>query len=138
MPKMTAKYAGALATQRHHNGNLSLPFDQRIVVPDRENQEALYQALQEAGYFWDSAAKSWDYHEPAQADDPTPLIMIRAWAAGEIVGEAVDDLRAALAAHPRTKSWQLVERSLPYQCRPPKQRESRIYLKFMPNSKEAS
>lgn len=132
MPKMTAKYKFALATLHHHNGNMALPFDQRIVI-DYNDQEVLYSALQEAGYFWDSKKKQWEYHEPEAANDPTPMIMIRVWADKEIVEEAEQELRAALTKHLATKDWSLLERSPVYGCRPPKQLEARIYLKFLPN-----
>lgn len=120
MPKMTAKYAGALAVARRE-------FSEVSAWPD---QEALYTRLQEAGHFWDSQAKRWEYFEPAEADDPTPLIMVRVWADGEIIQEAVDDLVNLVK---RSKlPWDLIEKSNVYGCRPPKQREGRIYLKFLP------
>lgn len=125
MPKMTAKYAGALAIA-------SKAFRHTDPLPNDNDQEGLYTALQQRGYFWDSQIKQWEYHEPEAADDPTPLVMIRIWSDIEITSEMADDLQAALAEFPRTKGWQLIERSTPYQCRPPKQLEARIYLKFLP------
>ncbi len=122
MPKMTAKYAGAVDAA--HNARLN--------AAGTRNQEELYALLQEAGYFWDPARKVWEYHEPAEAEPATSLVMVRVWCDGEIADEAADDLAAALAGYAKTKGWRLVEKSPPYQCRPPKQLESRVYLKFLP------
>lgn len=120
MPKMTAKYSKALNAYRQTSQGL-----ERL-----DDQDSLYAYLQGEGYFWDSAAKRWDYHEPADADNPTPMIMIRLWADGEIIEEVADDLINLVK---RSKlPWTLLERSTPYGCRPPKQREGRIYLKFLP------
>ncbi|MCB0207700.1 MAG: hypothetical protein KDJ52_00130 [Anaerolineae bacterium] len=116
MPKMTAKYRTALETAL----KASLPVK-------TDDQETLYALLQENGYFWDSRTKSWDHFEPEEADDPTPLIYVRVWADEEIIHEAADDI-----VRTNKKHWQLVERSDPYRCRPPKQREARIYLRFLP------
>lgn len=120
MPKMTAKYEQALHTA----------LQRAKIKPSQINQmtsqEQLYQALQSAGYFWDSAGKKWVYHAPAEAHDPTPLVMVRVWADAEIVEEAADEVVERLAR------FTLIERSTPYPCRPPKQLESRVYLKFMP------
>ena len=120
MPRMTAKYSGAVRTA--HNAGLP--------AIKTNNQEELYSLLQENGYYWDSSTKRWNYFEPEDADDPTPLIMIRVWAECEVVEEAADDLARAIkkAGLP----WALIERSRPYGNRPPKQREARIYLKFLP------
>lgn len=120
MPKMTAKYSRAIYAYQKTPKEL-----------DRlDDQERLYTYLQEHGYFWDSETKRWEYHEPADADDPTPLVMLRVWADGEILEEAVSDLVDLIK---RSKlPWDLIEKSPPYGCRPPKQREGRVYLKFMP------
>jgi len=122
---MTAKYTEALATAKHHNGNMGLPFEQRIIITD--DQETLYANLNQAGYFWNSTAKNWDYHETEAADDPTPMIMVRVWSNSEII----EDVAAKIAEGAR-KHWTMIEKTPPYQCRPPKQKESRIYLKFLP------
>ncbi|MCB0165596.1 MAG: hypothetical protein KDI79_15300 [Anaerolineae bacterium] len=123
MPKMTAKYSGAIQTA--HNAGLP--------AIETNNQEELYTLLQENGYFWDSKVELWEYHVPEDADDPTPLIMIRVWAEGEIIEEAADDLASAIKK--ARLPWLLIERSQPYGNRPPKQREARIYLKFLPEKK---
>lgn len=118
MPKMTAKYSRALAAARQAN------------IEPSNDQEALYARLQAAGYFWESQAKRWEHYAPEEADEPTPLIMIRVWADSEVTEEVAD---AVIAGAP--KAWRLVERSQPFGCRPPKQREARIYLKFLPVKK---
>jgi hypothetical protein len=121
MPKMTAKYERALHTA------LNKVRISPILLDKMSTQEELYTALQQAGYFWDSAAKTWDYHEPEAADEPTALIMVRVWSDSEIIDEAADEIINGVK-----NVWKLVERSTPYQCRPPKQGESRVYLKFLP------
>lgn len=69
MPKMTAKYKGAVNTA--HNRNLP--------AVNTTNQEELYTLLQDNGFFWNSSAKVWEEHDLADADEPTGLIMIRVW-----------------------------------------------------------
>ena len=115
MPKLTAKYSTALDAARSAGVEVS------------DNQEVLYQRLQDAGYFWDSQAKRWDYSPMDEADDPTPLILVRVWTDEEVIQEAADDIVSS-----NKRRWQLVKRSEPYRNRPPKQREARIYLEFLP------
>lgn len=119
MPKLTAKYRSASDTARVDLG-LSGPFN---------DQETLYRDLQDAGYFWDSKAKSWDYFEPADANPPSKMIMVRCWADLEIIEEVADEITSKVKRH-----WELMERSTVYPCRPPKQLEGRIYLKFLPKA----
>jgi hypothetical protein len=123
MPKMTAKYSGAIRCAHNHN----------LPASTTKNQEELYQLLQSNGFFWDSQAKQWEEFDIEDADEPTLLIMVRVWADAEIVEEAADDIVRELKHKYR---WQLVEKSTPYPCRPPKQRESRVYLKFLPRVKK--
>lgn len=115
MPKMTAKFTGARLTALKNNIDLT------------DNQEELYQRLQKAGHFWDSDRKIWWYSPEESADPATPLVMIRVWADTEIVEEAADEIIK------NTKdNFRLMERSPVYPCRPPKQLEGRVYLKFLP------
>lgn len=116
-PKMTAKYSAAIRTAHNHG----------LPAKDTRNQEELYTLLQTHNFFWDSNAQSWDYCEPAEADDPTPLILVRVWGNAETVEAA-----AALLQQRMVLQWELVEKSPPYLCRPPKQKEARVYLKFLP------
>lgn len=122
MPRMTAKYKSATELARRWPG--------AAIYGD---QEALYAALQEQGFFWDSAKKRWDEHDIELADEPTRLILLRVWADEEIAEEAADDVIRSTA-----KFFELIERSTPYRCRPPKQREVRIYLKFLPKKGKQS
>jgi hypothetical protein len=119
MPKMTAKYSTALTVARR----------EKITV--NGNQEELYSQLQEIGWWWNSDRKEWEHHEPAEADDPSPFVLIRVWVNEEIAPDVADDVIKGLKPH-----YTLVERSEPYRCRPPKQREARVYLRFMPKAKE--
>lgn len=124
MAKKTAKYVGAAVTAVSKVG-LSANH-----IRQMENQEELYSTINKAGYHWNSKIKEWEYHELEDANEPTPLIMIRVWADAEIVEEVADDVVKGVK-----RIFQLVERSTPYPCRPPKQLESRVYLKFMPRVK---
>lgn len=119
MPKMTAKYSTALSVAR------------REKIPTTDNQEQLYSRLQEDGWYWNSDRKEWEHHDPTDADDPTPFVLVRVWADEEIAQEVADDVIKGMK-----RLYNLVERSEPYRCRPPKQREARVYLRFMPKAKE--
>ena len=118
-PRQTAKYTGAM------RAILKLDVPDRKVIELSWNQEKLYDYLQNAGYFWNSKAKQWEYHPPEKADPPTELVMVRVWADADQVDDAARRVAAALLP------WRLIEQSKPYPCRPPKQKESRIYLKFL-------
>lgn len=120
MPKMTAKYSSALDIVRFKG----------LKIAQNGNQEELYQALQKVGFFWDSNIKRWEEHDIEQAEEPTKLLMVRVWADAEIVEDMADDLVRI------SKKWfELVEKSPVYPCRPPKQREGRVYLKFLPKQR---
>lgn len=91
-----------------------------------ESQDWLYQKLMEEGVFWDAKLGEWiEFHkEPANA--PTPLIRVRVWGAtGEKLEEAVALVKGAFA-----NGFEVINQSMPYVCRPPQQRESRVYLEF--------
>lgn len=119
MPKMTAKYSSALTVARQEK------------ISTAGIQEDLYQSLQEIGYFWNSDRKEWEHHAIEEADDPTPFVLVRVWADAEIVEDVADDVTKGLK-----RLYNLVERSQPYPCRPPKQLESRVYLRFVPREKK--
>lgn len=120
MPKMTAKYSTALSVARCEN------------IPASNDQEQLYSRLQGIGWWWNSDRKEWEHHEPREADDPTPLIMIRVWADAEIIEDVADDVARRVP-----KSWgKPIKRNGPYPCRPPKEREARMYLEFLPTKEE--
>ncbi len=121
MPKMTAKYSGARQTALHEN--ISLNGD----------QEALYKRLNESGIWWDSKAGQWVKFSSVPADEPTPKIMVRIWAAEGQIKEAVDNVVRGLRG-----KCKLINRSDPYPCRPPKQKEIRVYLEFLPGDDSKS
>lgn len=121
MPKMTAKYTKALHTARYE-AKLSPE-----IIRFFQSQEELYAGLQYEGYFWNSKTQVWEFHEPEAAHYPTHLVMVRVWAESSVVDNAADAIIDRIS-----DKFALVERSTQYQCRPPKQAESRVYLKFMP------
>lgn len=116
MPRLTAKYRAALETVR------ALRWD------DSGTQEELYARLEERLFAWDSKTKKWQELGKLPADPPTPLVMVRVWAETGKVEAAADTVQRAY----EVMGYRLVERSRAYVCRPPKQLESRVYLKFLP------
>ncbi|GIK36602.1 MAG: hypothetical protein BroJett011_04350 [Chloroflexota bacterium] len=116
MPKMTAKYSSALVAAR------------AATLSTNGDQEALYQRLNAAGLWWDSKAGEWMNFNTLPANDPTPKLMIRVWAVGDQVNERADDIIKGLRG-----KFKLIQRSGPYPCRPPQQKESRVYLEFLPD-----
>lgn len=125
MPKMTAKYSTALSVARREKVGAN--------VNGQNPQEALYSRLQEIGWFWNSDRKEWEHPDPADADDPTPLIMIRVWANAEIVEDVAEDV---IRRVPR--NWgKPIKKNGPYPCRPPKQFEARMYIEFMPTKEKS-
>ncbi len=117
MPRMTAKYSNAISTARTN----------QITLTDPQNQELVYDQLNQAGYFWNSKIKQWEYHDVAQADPPSPLIKIRVWASIDTVQAQANQIIARCP-------WQLIVQSKIYPCRPRKQLEGRIYLTALPPS----
>lgn len=77
------------------------------------------------GWYWDSKIKRWE-RDDTPARETTKLIKVRILAATHKVSQAAElFIEASLEMGLR-----LMERSEPYQCRPPQQNESRIYLTF--------
>ena len=60
-------------------------------------------------------------------DEPTELIKLRLWADGENVEALANNFSNVVTS----LGYKLLERSKPYPCRPPQQRESRIYMSFI-------
>lgn len=116
MSKMTAKYTSALTVARA-NG-----------LPTSTEQETLYRRLNDNGLWWDSKAQKWIRFSDEPANEPTPKLMVRVWAASDRVNEAASDVVKGLRGR-----FKLINRSDPYLCRPPKQKESRVYLEFLPD-----
>lgn len=97
-----------------------------LEIHDHDDQETLYRALNTQGYYWDSKREMWERnHEPP--DPPTDLVRIRVWAETSKVKQMADLIIDEMEA---SRKCEFIERSEPYQCRPPKQLESRIYLTF--------
>lgn len=119
MPRMTKKYSSALALVH------------RLGLTGDIDQENLYFDFANLGWHWNSQTRQWEQWDDEPADEPTDLVMIRLWAASEIVPELAEDVIRQM----RHIGLRLLEASAPYPCRPPKQQESRVYLKFFPERK---
>lgn len=118
MPKMTAKFRGALETARRAE-----------IEVDAATQDGVYLPLNEAGYEWDSQAGEWQHLASVPAEPPTAFVRVRVWAAAEVVEEVASEVVERL----RSMRLHLVEPpSRAYPCRPPKQLEARVYLTFIP------
>lgn len=90
-----------------------------------QTQDELYAELNRLGYYWDSKKKVWirDNTLPGEA---TKLIHVRVWADAT----KVEDAAALFIENAESMGLELLEKSPPKPCRPPKQLESRVYLKF--------
>lgn len=99
-----------------------------IATLTHQNQESLYKQLNDLGFWWDSKLQKWA-RDDRLADTPTNLIRVRVWAATSKVEQAAAVFIEACSEY----DLKLQEKSEPYQCRPPKQGESRIYLTFTDN-----
>lgn len=119
MPRMTRKYEAALRTIH------------RLRLPQHGDANSVYGDLEDIGYHWNSQIGEWEKWADQPADEPTDLIMIRLWCATEVIAELAEDVTRQMG----NIGLRLVEASPPYQCRPPKQQESRVYLKFFPERK---
>lgn len=107
--KQTAKYLGAIAV-------LTIPHS---------TQDELYSELNRLGWYWNSKIKKWE-RDDTPAQEATSLVKVRVWAASNKVSQAADLFVEASV----DMGLRLIERSEPYQCRPPQQNDSRIYLTF--------
>ncbi len=115
-PKRTKKYVAAEAMLRRLG----------VAVFGYRSAETFYEVLAEKGYQWNSETGIWENWQAMDADQPTELIRVRAWARAEVVEMIADGVVESMLA----AGLRLVERSSPYPCRPPKQLESRIYITF--------
>lgn len=86
------------------------------------NQEQLYNLLIANNHFWNSQEKRW--FNGGEAEPPSKLIKIRVTTAEYKIELVVEALIKVL----EQSNLRLVEQSLPYPCRPPKQNDSRVYL----------
>lgn len=97
---------------------------ERLHYP-HQTQEELYRELNRLGWFWQPKKKEWE-RDDTPAKEATNLIKVRVWAATTLVKQAAD----LIVEQCEGVGLELLERSEPYQCRPPLQLESRIYLVF--------
>lgn len=57
---------------------------------------------------------------------PTQLINLRIWSAADCISVDVDRILHALVQ----SGFEVIEKSQPYSCRPPKHSEARVYIKL--------
>jgi hypothetical protein len=93
-----------------------------------KNQEQLYDELNRLGYYWDALGKKW-VRDERLADPPKQTIDIRVWADQDFTEEHADVIVQLFSQN----GYKLLNKSKSYPCRPPKQKESRIYLSFTDN-----
>lgn len=113
--RRTGKYVAAEAIAER--------FEWDLVLCDSTNQNDLYNLLQKHGWMWDSKTGKWIYLPEIPATKPTQDVMVRVWTDLKKVDGAADKVVENM---PMT----LVERSEARVCRPPKQLEGRVYLRF--------
>lgn len=114
MVRHTQKYVAALEIAALLN----------VVSPPSSKE--LYVILTQARYYWDAKTQRWVFvAQPSQP--PTEFIRLRVWASEEVIQLEADKLILTLE---KALSWQCIERSAVYPCRPPEEKEARIYLLF--------
>lgn len=107
--KKTKKYSGACD----------------ILTFPHNNQDELYSELNRLGWFWNPKNQRWERND-SLPNPASELIRIRVWADSSKVADVADLCIEGM----EEKGFNLIEKSSPYQCRPTKQLESRIYLTF--------
>ena len=122
MGKMTKKFSEAMHT-------LVLMGKPQ---PYNEPGEVAYKILIDAGYQWDGKKQKWIKLASVPGDPASPIIRIRVWAEAYKVEGVASQVCAAMTG----KGYRLLEQSIAYPCRPPKQAESRIYLSFIHPNEE--
>lgn len=122
MAKMTKKYTRALLVAQVAKVSIG-----------GGGQEALYRRLNEVGLWWDSKAEEWVNFATAPANEPTPKLMIRVWAEASRVQTDADEIVKGLRG-----KFRLIGRNGPFPCRPPQQKEHRVYLEFLPDDGSVS
>lgn len=90
-----------------------------------QTQEQLYSELNRLGWYWMPKIQKWE-RDDTPADEETNLIKVRVWASKTKVKQAAELFIESAQAN----GLIFVEQSDPYQCRPPKQKEYRIYIIF--------
>lgn len=117
MARMTAKYSAALAVLR------------KLKLSTSGDQNTNYDRLMQAGHYWDSKLGVWIQTASQPSDPASPIIRVRVWAEAYKVEGVASQVCASMTG----KGYRLLEQSIAYPCRPPKQAESRIYLSFIHN-----
>ncbi len=97
---------------------------ERLTFP-HNSQEELYSELNRLGWYWQPKKQVWE-RDDTPAREANKLIKIRLWASGQ----QVDGIADLLIEASETIGLKLIEKSNPYPCRPPLQKESRVYLVF--------
>jgi hypothetical protein len=115
--KQTKKYRGACET-------LTFPH---------QTQEELYQELNRLGWFWNPKIQRWE-RDDRIPNAATKTIYIRVMTGKERVEQAAEAIAEALEQY----GLELIEKSEPYPCRPPKQNDARVYLQFIDRDDEES
>lgn len=103
----------------------------QILKFPHQTQEELYLELNRLGWYWQPKTKEWK-RDDTPAKEPTTLIKVRVWADTRKVKQAAE----LFIENAETMGLILVEKTHPYQCRPPLQKESIIYLLFQEDPEE--
>ena len=87
-------------------------------------QDELYNELNRLNWYWNAKSKVWERDDRLAIE--SNVIKVRVWAKTEIVEEIAEHFIESST----TMGIKFLEKSKPYQCRPPHQNESRVYLTF--------
>lgn len=98
---------------------------QEILTIPHSNQQELYSELNRLGWYWSSKKKVWE-RDDRLAKPASKLIKVRVWCSTE----TIEDITDGIVDNLEEIGLNLLERSDSYQCRPPQQNDSRIYLTF--------
>lgn len=96
-----------------------------------DHQDILYEELNKLGYCWNSKIKQWVKHE-GESNPPLEGLRIRLWSDQKDMDEYSTIIKEICQAH----GLKLLESSKPYPCRPPQEKETRVYLYFIKENKK--
>lgn len=116
MAKQTQKYKAAF------------PIASKLkFVGNWDDQNEVYQFLNERHYVWNSKNKQWEDYQAEPSNPPTNLLMIRVW-----TGDREESLQIArfLRYILERAGLEYLKQSEPYPCRPPQQNDYRVYLEM--------
>jgi hypothetical protein len=97
----------------------------QLLTFPHSTQDELYAELNRLGWYWQPSKKEWE-RDDTPAKEATKLIRLRVWASAEKVEDTAD----LFIENAEGMGLKLLEKSKSYPCRPPNQKESRIYLTF--------